>query len=279
MRIAVLQVNSQADKAENIRVACDLIDRAAGAGADVAVLPEYVDFLGRKEAALAAAEPIPGPTSEMFAAKARQHGIWLLAGSIRERGDDPDHSYNTSLLFDRSGEVVAKYRKIHLFDIELTGNVSEKESATITPGGDIVVAEIEGHRAGLSICYDLRFPELYRAAALDGAEILFVPAAFTMFTGKDHWEILLRARAIENQCFVIAAGQIGKHEPSNTCYGRSMIIDPWGTILATAPDSVGIAFADLDFAHLRRIREQLPSLANRRPEAYERHAAGRLVGA
>ena len=279
MRVAVLQVNSQADKAENIRVACDLIDRAAGVGADLAVLPEYVDFLGPKEPALAAAEPIPGPTSDTFAAKARQHGLWLLAGSIRERGDDPDHSYNTSLLFDRGGQIVAKYRKVHLYDVELSGNVSAKESATITPGCDIVTAEIEGHRAGLSICYDLRFPELYRAAALDGAEILFVPAAFTMFTGKDHWEILLRARAIENQCFVVAAGQIGKHEPNSTCYGRSMIIDPWGTILATAPDTVGLAIADLDFGHQRRIREQLPALANRQPAVYEQHAAGKLAGA
>jgi predicted amidohydrolase len=279
MRVAVLQVNSQADKAENIRVACEMIDRAAGAGADLAVLPECVDYLGPKAGALDAAEVIPGPTSEAFAAKARQHGIWVLGGSIRESSEDPGHNYNTSLLFDRNGEIVAKYRKIHLFDIELAGNVSAQESATISPGCDIVTAEIEGHRAGMSICYDLRFPELYRAAALDGAEMLFVPAAFTTFTGKDHWEILLRARAIENQCFVIAAGQYGKHEPNNTCYGRSMIIDPWGTILATTPDGVGMALADLDFAQLRRIREQLPSLANRRPEAYERHAARRLVGA
>ena len=279
MRVAVLQVNSQADKAENIRVACDLVDRAAGAGADLAVLPEYVDFLGPNEAALASAETIPGPTSAIFAAKARQHGLWLLAGSIRELSDDPGHVYNTSLLFDRDGAIVATYRKIHLYDVELTGNVSARESATVSPGCEIVTADIEGHRAGLSICYDLRFPELYRALALDGAEILCVPAAFTMFTGKDHWEILLRARAIENQCFVIACGQTGKHEPNNTCYGRSMIIDPWGTVLATAPDGVGLACADLDFAHLRRIREQLPALANRQPAAYEQHKAGKLVGA
>lgn len=275
MRVAVLQTNSQADKAENIRVACELIDRAAGAGADLAVLPECVDFMGPKEVA-PPAETIPGDLSARFGAKARQHGIWLLAGSFREQGDDPAHSFNTSLLFDRDGNIVAKYRKIHLYDVELRGNVSVRESDTIAPGGEIVTADIEGHRAGLSICYDMRFPELYRAAALDGAELLFVPAAFTMFTGKDHWEVLLRARAIENQCFVIAAGQIGKHEPNGTCYGRSMIIDPWGTVLATAPDSVGIAVADLDFAQQERIREQLPSLANRQPAVYERHA-GRVA--
>ncbi|HET8625897.1 MAG TPA: carbon-nitrogen hydrolase family protein [Thermomicrobiales bacterium] len=268
MRIAVLQVNSQADKAHNIAVALDLVGRAAGVGADLAVLPEYVDFLGPDEQARAAAEPIPGPTSAAFAAAAREHGIWLLAGSIREAGDDPGRSYNTSLLFDRAGAQVARYRKIHLYDVELAGNVSARESATIAPGCEIVTAEVEGHPVGLSICYDLRFPELYRAQALRGAEILFVPAAFTLFTGKDHWEVLLRARAIENQCFVVAAGQTGKHEPHAACYGRSMIIDPWGTVLATAPDGVGMALADLDFAHLRRIRAELPSLANRRPEAY-----------
>jgi len=272
MRIAVLQVNSQDNKAENIRVALDLLDRAASAGADVAVLPEYVDFLGPKEAALAAAEPIPGPTSEAFAAKARERGMWVLGGSIRETGDDPGHSYNTSLLFNRQGELVAKYRKVHLFDVEIAGNVSAKESATIAPGCEIITAEIEGHTVGLSICYDLRFPELYRALALKGAEILFVPAAFTLFTGKDHWEVLLRARAIENQCFVVAAGQIGKHEPNAACYGRSMVIDPWGTVLATAPDTVGMALADIDFGQLRRIREQVPSLANRRPGVYEEEA-------
>lgn len=268
MRIAVLQVNSRDDKAENIRVALELLDRAGRAGADVAVLPEYVDFLGAKEAGLAAAEPIPGPTSETFAARARALGIWVLAGSIRETGPDPDHSYNTSLLFNRQGEIVAKYRKIHLYDVEITGSVSARESATISPGDEIVTADIEGHTVGLTVCYDLRFPELYRALALRGAEILFVPAAFTLFTGKDHWEVLLRARAIENQCFVVAAGQIGKHEPNGTCYGRSAIVDPWGTVLATAPDDVGLALADVDFAHLRRIREQLPSLANRCPAVY-----------
>jgi len=264
MKVAVLQVNSKDDKTRNIEVALDLVDRAAGAGADVAVLPECVDYLGPSEGALQAAEPIPGPTSRAFARAARDRGMWLLAGSIREESGDPEHSYNTSLLFDRGGEIVAKYRKIHLFDVEIEGSVSARESATITAGEKVVTVGIEGHTGGLSICYDLRFPELYRALASQGAEILFVPAAFTLFTGKDHWEILLRARAIENQCFVVAAAQIGKHPPNGNCYGRSMIIDPWGTVLATAPDTVGMAIAELDFDQLRRTREQLPALANRR---------------
>lgn len=266
MKVAVLQVNSRDDKAKNIETALDLVDRAAGEGADVAVLPECVDYLGPSEGALKAAEPIPGPTSERFARAAREHGIWLLAGSIRERDDDPGRSYNTSLLFDRQGEIVAKYRKIHLFDVEIDGSVSARESATIAAGHEVVTADIEGRTAGLSICYDLRFPELYRALALRGAEIMFVPAAFTLYTGKDHWEVLLRARAIENQCFVVAAAQVGKHLPNEACYGRSVIIDPWGTVLATAPDTIGMAVAELDFEQLRRTREQLPSLANRRTE-------------
>jgi deaminated glutathione amidase len=268
MQVAVLQVNSRENKAENIKVALELLDRAAGAGADLAVLPEYVDFLGPKELALQVAESVPGPTSEAIAARARQHGMWVLGGSIRERSDDPGHSYNTSVLFDRGGSLAAKYRKIHLYDVEISGSVSTQESAIISPGSELVTADIEGHTAGLSVCYDLRFPELYRGLAVRGAEILFVPAAFMLYTGKDHWEILLRARAIENQCFVIAADQFGKHQPNMTCYGRSMIIDPWGTILATAADGVGMAVADLDFDRLRRIRSELPSLANRRPEAY-----------
>lgn len=278
MRIAVVQVNSRDDKEANIRVALELVEQAAKGGADLVALPEYVDFLGTKEAGRGVHEPIPGPTSERFAAAAREHGIWLHAGSIRETGDDPDHIYNTSLLFNRQGEIVAKYRKIHLFDVELAGNVSAQESATVSPGDEIVTADVEGHTVGLTICYDLRFPELYRTLALDGAEILFVPAAFTLFTGKDHWEVLLRARAIENQCFVVAAGQIGKHDPDAACYGRSMIIDPWGTVLATAPDTVGIAMADIDFAQLTRIRQQLPSLANRRPSAYRAPRAAVEVG-
>lgn len=266
MRVAVLQTNSQDDKTKNIEVALDLVAQAADAGADVAVLPECVDYLGSSVEALKVAEPIPGPTSEVFARSAREHGVWLLAGSIHEQGDKLGRSYNTSLLFDRQGEIVAKYRKIHLFDIEIEGSVSARESATISAGQEIVTADIEGRTAGLSICYDLRFPELYRALALQGAQIMFVPAAFTLFTGKDHWEVLLRARAIENQCFVVAAAQVGKHPPNEACYGRSMIVDPWGTVLVTAPDTVGMTMAELNFEQLRQTREQLPSLANRRTE-------------
>jgi predicted amidohydrolase len=273
MRIAVLQVNSREDKEANVSEALRLLELAAERGVDIAALPENLNYLGPKEGLLEAAEKIPGPTSEAFAAKARELGMWILAGSIPEVSEYADRNYNTSLLFDRQGEMVARYRKIHLFDVEITGNVSAQESATVAPGKEIVTANIEGHTVGLSICYDLRFPELYRELALRGAEIMFVPAAFTLYTGKDHWATLLCARAIENQCFVVAAGQIGPHEPNMSCYGRSMIVDPWGTILAQAPDSVGIVDADLDLNQITEIRRQLPSLANRRPDVYARNSS------
>ena len=274
LRVAVVQINTRHDKETNLRRAETLIDEAAGAGAQLVTLPEYVSFLGPKEEHAGIAEDIPGPTSERFAARAKSHGIYLLGGSIHERSSDPGKFYNTSVLYGPSGEMLAKYRKIHLFDIDITNNVSANESATILPGDEVVTADIDGHTAGLTICYDLRFPELYRLLALAGAEMLFVPAAFTMFTGKDHWEVLLRARAIENQAYVIAPGQIGKHEPGNAqCYGNSMIVDPWGTVIARASDREGIAMAEIDFSLLRSIRKQVPSLANRRPSAYRERDA------
>ncbi|MEI2618635.1 MAG: carbon-nitrogen hydrolase family protein [Thermomicrobiales bacterium] len=272
MRVGLAQMNTQSDKEANLRRAEELIDEAAARGARLVVLPEYVSFLGPREQHEEVAEPIPGPTTERFAAKARQHGIWLHGGSIHERSDTPGMYYNTSVVFDPSGEIIATYRKIHLFDIDLTGNVTANESSTILPGDEVVTVDIDGHTVGLSICYDLRFPELYRQLALAGAEVLLVPAAFTMFTGKDHWHVLLRARAIENQTWVLAPGQFGAHELNAQCYGHSVIIDPWGTVVADAPNGEGVIVADLDFDALRKIRAQLPSLANRRPSAYREPA-------
>ncbi len=274
MRVALVQINSRDDKEANISRAEEMIDQAAATGARIVALPEYVNYLGARDGHEEAAESIPGPITERLGAKAREHGIYLLGGSIHERSGTPGKYYNTSVLFDPNGDILAAYRKIHLFDIDLTGNVSANESETILPGDEIVTANVDGHRVGLSICYDLRFPELYRLLALEGAEILFVPAAFTMFTGKDHWHTLLKARAIENQAFVIAPGQVGAHEPNDArCYGHSLVVDPWGTVLADSPDQEGIVTADLDFEYLRKIRKQLPSLANRRPSAYRERAA------
>ena len=263
MRVAVCQLNSRDDRAENLRVARALLERAAAAGADLAVLPEYVDYLG-PGARAPKPESIDGEFATFFADAARELGIWVHAGSFHEVGPDPEHTYNTTLVFGRDGTLAATYRKIHLYDVEIPGRVSYQESRTVSAGAELVTVPVEGVPVGLSICYDLRFPELYRSLAVGGAQALVIPAAFMMHTGRDHWEVLLRARAIENQCFVLAAGQIGDHEPGRVCFGRSMVVDPWGTVLAQAPDVVGVTVADLDLERLATIRTELPSLANRR---------------
>ncbi|HEV2088085.1 MAG TPA: carbon-nitrogen hydrolase family protein [Cryptosporangiaceae bacterium] len=262
MRVAACQLNSREDRARNLADARSLLADAAGRGADLAVLPELVDYLGPRRGE-PAPEPLDGEFGAFFAAAARELRMWVLAGSFREQGPD-GLAYNTSPLFDRSGRLAAAYRKIHLYDVEIPGRVSYRESASIAPGERGVVADVEGAEVGLTICYDLRFPELYRQLAVAGARVLAVPAAFMAHTGRDHWEVLLRARAIENQCFVVAAGQIGDHEPGRTCLGRSMVVDPWGTVLVQAPDVPGVIVADLDFERLATIRAELPSLANRR---------------
>jgi predicted amidohydrolase len=272
LRVALIQLNSGSDKDANLAKIDRFVGEAADAGARLVALPEYVTYLGPKEGFAAVAEPIPGPTTERFSSLARQHGIYLLGGSIHEQTGSPDKYFNTSTLFDPNGELIALYRKIHLFDVQIGDNVVAAESERIVGGEEVVTAEVDGHTVGFSICYDLRFPELYRALAVSGAEILFVPAAFTLYTGKDHWHLLLRARAVENQCFVLAPAQVGPHEPNARCYGHALVVDPWGTVLADAPDREAVIAADLDFADLRRVREEVPSLANRRPAAYERQA-------
>jgi predicted amidohydrolase len=264
MRVAVCQLNARDDRDANLRVARGLLDRAAAAGADLAVLPEYVDYLGSGDGA-PKPEPVDGEFAEFFAAAARDLRMWVLAGSFHEAGPDPERTFNTSLVFDRNGGLAGVYRKIHLYDVEIPGRVSYQESRAVAPGTEPTMVDVEGVPVGLSICYDLRFPELYRALAVSGgAKVLVVPAAFMLYTGRDHWEVLLRARAIENQCYVVAAGQIGDHEPGRTCFGRSMVIDPWGTVVAQAPDVVGVTVADIDIARVDNIRLELPSLANRR---------------
>jgi len=264
MRVAVCQLNARADRAANLATARELLERAAAGGADLAVLPEFTDYLGPADG-LPEPEPVDGTYGRFFATAARELSMWIHAGSFHERGPDPRHTYNTSAVFDRSGALAVIYREIHLYDVEIPGRVSYRESATVAPGDAPAVVSVDGVPVGLSICYDLRFPELYRQLAVHGgALVLVVPAAFMLHTGRDHWEVLLRARAIENQCYVVAAGQIGDHEPGRTCFGRSMVIDPWGTVLAQAADTVGVTFADLDLDRLATIRAELPSLSNRR---------------
>jgi len=263
MRVAVCQLNSRENRAANLRTARELLDRAAALGADLALLPEYTDYLG-PGAGAPKPEGLDGEYAAFFSDAARELGMWVLAGTFHETGPDQQHTYNTMPVFDRRGSLSASYRKIHLYDVEIPGRVSYQESHTVATGTDVVTVAVDGVTVGLSICYDLRFPELYRRLAHAGSKILVVPAAFMMHTGRDHWEVLLRARAIENQCYVLAAGQIGNHEPGRTCFGRSMVIDPWGTVIAQAPDEVGVAVVDIDLERLDRIRLELPSLANRR---------------
>lgn len=270
LRVAAIQLNSRDDKAANIAAAEELIARAAGAGARLVALPELWTYLGPQEGNRANAEPIPGPVSERLAALARQHRIILHGGSFLEAGTDADaRPFNTTLVFDPRGELVARYRKIHLFDADpLPDAPPYRESATVGAGHEVVTVAVEGVELGLAICYDLRFPELFRALALRGAEVLVVPAAFTLETGRDHWDVLVRARAIENGCFVIAPGQYGSRPPGRVTYGRSLIVDPWGTVVAQAPDGTGVIFADLDLDRVGEVRRRIPSLANRRPDAY-----------
>ena len=239
---------------------------AAADGAELVALPEKWNLLAEGGELLAGAEPLDGPTLGAARGWARELGIHLLAGSIAEEGAGAK-SFNTSVLIGPGGEGVATYRKIHMFDVEV-GGVSYRESAHEEPGEEIVSGEVGGVVLGLSVCYDLRFPELFRILAVRGARILAVPSAFTLATGRDHWEPLLRARAVENQAFVLAPNQIGEAAPHFHSYGRSAIVDPWGTVLATAPDRECFVAAELDFAAQDRVRESLPSLANRRPRAY-----------
>lgn len=265
--VALVQLDATDDVAANIERATRLAAEAAAGGARLVVLPEYLHYRGPDDGFRRSAQSIPGPSTDAFAEVARQHDAWILVGSLAEASDDPARPYNTSVLIAPDGSIAATYRKVHLFDVEVDHGPVDTESARVRPGSDAVVAEVDGVRVGLSVCYDLRFPELYRTLALEGAEILTVPANFTERTGRDHWEVLLRARAIENGAWVLAPGQAGG-PPGQPAFGRSMIIDPWGTVVAQAPDGVGIIHADVETDRVAAVRRQIPSLANRRPEAY-----------
>jgi len=282
MRVAAVQMTSTADKATNLDIAERLVAVAAAHGAQLVVLPEMFNCLGSGAQLREGAESIDGATGAWASAVAREHAIVLVAGSIVESGaylDVADRNFNTSSVYGPEGERLAAYRKVHLFDVDVPGAVF-RESDAVAAGDALVTLELDRDvgavdaphaELGLSICYDVRFPELYRILALRGATIVTVPAAFTATTGPPHWEILLRARAIENQVFVIAAGQCGSSSDRLHWHGHSMIIDPWGSILGQAPgDGEGecVVVADLDFDEQARVRSMLPSLANRRPAAY-----------
>jgi len=267
MRVALVQVEARDDVADNLSRAAAMAAEAA-VDSDLVILPEYVQFRGTAAGFRASAAPIPGPTTEPFAAVAREHGVWVLAGSHAEASGDPQRPYNTAALFDRAGALVATYRKLHLFDVAVDDGPSDSESARVTQGDRAVVASVDGVGLGMTICYDLRFPELYRALAGAGASVLAVPAVFTERTGRDHWEPLLRARAIENGAWVLAAGACGHGGPGAIpAWGHSMVVDPWGRVIATAGSGEAIVRAEIDISLSDAARRQIPNLANRRPDA------------
>ncbi len=264
LRVALVQLAADQDVSANLERASALVERAGETHPGLIALPELFLYRGPASGFRDSATELPGPITEHFAALARRLDTWLLLGSLAERSPDPERPYNTSVLLDPTGEINARYRKRHLFDVTIDGGPSDRESARTTPGRDTVIALLEGAadgadlRLGMSVCYDLRFPELYRELTLAGAAVLAVPANFTEATGRDHWEVLLRARAIENGAFVIAPAQCGTGGGVPT-HGRSMIVDPWGIVIAQAPDGPGVVVAELDLDRVAAARRQIPS--------------------
>jgi len=267
LRVAAIQMTSTEDVGANLDAVRRLVRRAAEAGARLIGLPENFAYLGSDgDHRLALSESLDarGPILSAMADLARSTGAHLLLGGFPEKSTEPGRIHNTSVLLDPGGDVVARYRKIHLFDVDLPGGARFRESDAVAPGSEPVVAELPFATVGLTVCYDLRFPELYRQLAARGARILAVPAAFTAETGKDHWHVLLRARAIENQAFVLAPAQFGWHGGKRASYGHALIIDPWGVVLAESGNHEGVAVAELDFDYQDKVRRTLPCLQHRR---------------
>lgn len=266
MLVAAIQMNVGPEPAANLEQAAFLVAQAGRAGARFAALPENVVFMGDTRRRAGLAEPLDGPLAATLCGSARAHGLWLLVGGFPERSPDPDKPFNTAFLVSPAGEITSHYRKIHLFDVDLPDGRSIRESSYTSPGGEVVTAAVDDVPIGLSVCYDLRFPELYRAQVARGARLLTVPSAFTVPTGQAHWHLLLRARAVENQCFVVAPAQCGVHgDTGRSSYGHSLIVDPWGEVLAERlEDTPGVITADLDFARQDELRARLPVLSHRR---------------
>ena len=267
-KIAVVQMDTGNDKGANLAAACRYIDEAAAAGARLVAFPEVMNLDGVNVGEGGAAETVPGYTTERLAAKAKEHGIYIHSGSFSESIPGEDRAYNTSVIIAPDGEIIARYSKLHTFDVTLPDGSVQCESAKIRPGEGITTAETPLGTLGMSICYDIRFGEMFRLMALRGAQVIFTPANFTMPTGKDHWETILRTRAIENGVYIVAPDQIGK-KADFVAYGNSMVVDPWGTVIARAPDRPGIIYAEIDLDYLDAIRAKIPSLKNRRTDIYD----------
>jgi predicted amidohydrolase len=268
MRVAIVQLNTQDDLATSLSRVRHWAAEAAAAGAQFVAFPENFAFMGEEAERRDLAERLdgvfPGPIFTAVAESASKHGLWILGGGMPEKSDDASRPYNTAVLVDPRGGLAVKYRKVHLFDVMTPDGTSYRESAATSAGVEAVTAEVLGVRLGLSICYDVRFPELYRRLVDQGARVLLVPAAFTVPTGKDHWHALLRARAIENQTYVLAPAQHGRHPRGRTTYGKAVVVDPWGEVVAQCSEGEGLAIANLDFAYQDRVRTALPSLLHRK---------------
>ncbi len=262
--VAAVQMDTQNEKSANWEQMAAYIDEAAGKGAKLVAFPEVVNILSEEPEF---AEQIPGPTTDLLTRKAKEHRIWIHGGSISEVNPDGPRTYNTTVLINPEGELVARYSKLHNFDMTLPDGSSVRESDRKEPGKTITTIETELGHLGFAICYDMRFPELFRLMTLQGAQIIFLPANFTMPTGKDHWEPILRARAIENGCYIIAPNQVGVKEKF-VAYGNSMVIDPWGTVIARASDKPGLILAEIDLDYLDAVRRRNPSVQNRRTDVY-----------
>ena len=263
MKIAALQMVSGPDVEANLAVAERLLAEAAAGGAGLAVLPEYFCFIGPRDRDKLAVAPGDGPIQRFLAGAARRHGLWIVGGTLPMQSDDPAHAYNSSTVWAPDGTLAARYDKIHLFAFE-QGEERYDEGRVLRPGQTPVALQAGPLRVGLSVCYDLRFPELYRALMQPPCDLLCVPSAFTVPTGRAHWELLLRARAVENQCYVIAAAQGGLHPSGRRTWGHSLIVDPWGEVLALRPEGEGVVLAEVDPARLADVRARLPALAHRR---------------
>ncbi len=257
-----IQMTSTADVERNLATAERLIAEASARGAQFVGLPENFGFLRSEGERIPLAQTLDGPWVRRLAEAARRHQLTLLLGSLPERIEGERKIYNTSVLLGPDGGVIASYRKIHLFDIDLPGMEHLKESKAVAPGHDVVVAQAPFGAIGLSICYDLRFPELYRQLSRGGARVLAIPSAFTERTGRAHWELLLRARAVENLAYVFAPAQVGQHGKNRASWGHAMIVDPWGEVLAEAAEGEGVAVAEFDFERLEKIRRELPALSH-----------------
>lgn len=268
MLVAAVQLTSKANKKKNLAVASALMTRAVRQGAELVALPEYFSFIGGKSEMLKEAEkPGHGAAYEMVRDFAKKHEVYVLAGTIPTFQNDK-RPLNRSILFGPEGQELGSYDKVHLFDAELENTRSYRESDIFKPGSDLEIADTPFGKVGFSVCYDLRFPEMYRVLTLKGARMIFVPSAFTMYTGKDHWLPLLKARAIENQVYIVAPAQIGKNSEHKTSYGKSCIIDPWGNIIALAPDCETVVVADIDFKFLSKVRKELPVLKHYRKDLF-----------